>query len=304
MRKALTRKKNKKTRRHKGGQSRCLFTKTPDNEGLGNQLFLYAVALGTLGTKADTISLCKIAPAASLHNPAKNYRNMFNGTKVNEANVKQRLNAAKNVGSSKNLNSVNGNARIPVSLYQGYDRVADSILKVKDNLIRNEFSKPEYKEIFQKDSQKTAFMHVRLGDYKERGWSESFTYYDGAIVELFKRAPHLETIYILSDTIEECLKRKDGWQKSVPGKELIFVGSDTKPMNELQTLYIMMNCLGGAVLSASTFSAWGAMLGPDTNPNSTIIYTINWSFIHNYESVEDKENPWNFPARWIKYPSK
>lgn len=304
MLRALTRKKNRKTRRHKGGKTRCLFTKVPDNEGLGNQLFLYAVALGTLGTKADTISLCKIAPTVSQHNPAKNYRNLFNGTKVNEANVKQRLNAAKNVGSSKNLRAVNGNARIPVSLYQDCQRVANSILKVKDNLIRNEFSKPEYKKLFQKDPLKTAFMHIRLGDYKEIGWALSFAYYDGAFIELFKRDPALTTIFIVSDRINECIQQRDTWEKSVPGKEIIFVGSDTKPMNELQTLYIMMNCLGGAILSQSTYSSWGAMLGPDTNPKSTIIYPRSWWFAHTIKDERDKENPWNFPARWIKYPSK
>ena len=53
-----------------------------------------------------------------------------------------------------------------------------------------------------------------------------------------------------------------------------------------------MQCRGGAVLSGSTFSAWGALLGPNENPESLIIYPATM------QHLSGSKNPMSFPDRW------
>ena len=57
-------------------------------------------------------------------------------------------------------------------------------------------------------------------------------------------------------------------------------------MNELHTLYCMIKCKGGAVISNSTFSWWGAILGE----NNKVVYPKNW-----YGDAK----PTLFPEGWI-----
>jgi len=52
--------------------------------------------------------------------------------------------------------------------------------------------------------------------------------------------------------------------------------------------------MGGAIISSSTFSCWGAYLGPNENSDSTIIYpNINPWDSSNTPNVNE------FPSRWI-----
>ena len=41
-------------------------------------------------------------------------------------------------------------------------------------------------------------------------------------------------------------------------------------------MYLMSLCKGGAIISNSTFSSWGAILGADEMPDSIIIYPKAW----------------------------
>jgi hypothetical protein len=66
-------------------------------------------------------------------------------------------------------------------------------------------------------------------------------------------------------------------------------------LNELQTLYAMMLCEAGAVISNSTFSSWGAMLGADKNTKSTIVYSKTWITAFPGEPP----NPLRFREEWI-----
>ena len=89
----------------------------------------------------------------------------------------------------------------------------------------------------------------------------------------------VEKIYLLSDDLEWCKKKFDGLGL-IPFEE----------EDELKTLYLMSLCKGGAVISPSTFSAWGAILGPDENKKATIVYPNKW--------IEGKKNRLDFPAWW------
>jgi hypothetical protein len=255
-----------------------MFVQPVDNEGLGNELYRYGMGLG--GKKSDMI-LCKLLQKKRQHNPVKNYRELFNGINYEEKN--DRVQKAKNVVNPANAPE-SGNAKIPYSSWQGYHYVKDAIDMVKDNLMRNEFEKYKEHYTFYHEPSKTAFMHVRLGDYEATGWAIPFTFYDRALELLFEKAPHIGHLMVLSDDIKKC---EEYWSNK---PKLEFV----KDKNELQSLYIMMKCEAGAILSASTYSSWGAFLGADRKaqhePKPVIIYPTPW--LHN------DPFPMKFPDWW------
>lgn len=270
------------TRKLRGGNTRCMFIQPVDNEGLGNELYRYAMGLGAL---QPDMTLCKLPQQKIQHNPVKNYRRLFNGVMYNR---NARVNAAKNVIKPSNT-PAEGNGKIPYASWQGYHYVEGAIDKVKDNLIRNEFRKFPERYTFEYDSSTTAFMHIRLKDYEETGWALPFSYYERALEKLFQKSSSIEKVLVVSDNIQKC---KDYFhEKQTPN--LIFIeGKD-----ELQTLYIMMKCEAGAIISPSTFSSWGAMLGADRKQSKPpIIYPSPW--------LHFNEDTMNFPDWWIKLPTQ
>lgn len=268
------------TRKLRGGQTRCMFIQPVDNEGLGNELYRYAMGLGAL---QPDMTLCKLPQKEIQHNPVKNYRRLFNGRMYNR---NARVNAAKNVINPKNT-PPEGNGKIPYASWQGYNYVEGAIDKVKDNLVRNEFRKFPERYTFEYDSSTTAFMHIRLKDYEETGWALPFSYYERALKRLFQESPSIERVLVVSDNIQKC---KDYFHEK---PKLIFIeGKD-----ELQTLYMMMKCEAGAIISPSTFSSWGAMLGADRKQSRPpIIYPSPW--------LHFNEDTMNFPDWWIKLPTQ
>jgi len=135
----------------------------------------------------------------------------------------------------------------------------------------------------------TAFIHVRQGDYKKLSWEQPDTYYINALTKLNELDTDnaIETILIFSDNISWCETQMDKWRNIAPKKKI-----ETKDADELQTLYMMMQCKAGAIISGSTFSAWGAMLGANENPKSIILYPKNIRQFHG------ATNPMAFPDRW------
>ena len=278
-------KSHMKTRKIRGGQTRCMFVQPVDNEGLGNELYRYAMGLGAL---QPNMTLCKLPQKKRQHNPVKNYRELFNGIKYNKNG---RVNTAKNVVNPKNT-PAEGNGKIPYSSWQGYNYVDTAIDKVKDNLIRNEFSKYPEKYIFEYEPSTTAFMHIRLGDYESTGWALPFSYYDRALERLFQKAPSIERVLVVSDNIKKCKNYFHNSTTPFTSKLIFIEGKD-----ELQTLYMMMKCEGGAIISASTFSSWGAMLGADRKQSRPpIIYPSPW--------LHFEKDTMNFPDWWIKLPTQ
>jgi hypothetical protein len=160
------------------------------------------------------------------------------------------------------------------SLYHSYKPITKAI-----PVIRKDFKKV-FAEKFPdfSISPESAFVHVRRGDYTKVYSNNMPTvkYYKSGI-ELLKNAG-IEEIYLLSDDMEWCKKHLSGM--------------DLKPFegDELKTLYLMSMCKAGAVISPSTYSAWGCILGPDENKKSVIVYPKNW--------LGETNNPHGWPARW------
>ena len=95
------------------------------------------------------------------------------------------------------------------------------------------------------------FMHVRLGDYKilAHHQVDLTNYYTFCLKQI---APG-STVVFFSDEPELCA---DMFKEMVEGIGLTFQIFDSK--DEVESLYAMSLCKGGAIVANSTFSWWGA----------------------------------------------
>jgi hypothetical protein len=266
----------KNTRKHKikyrgGSQDQCIYVDLGTDEGLGNQLFMYANALVEHSKKH--LPLCVVKSKSNPHTK-RNYRNILNGKKLNATNK-----------TNKNTIVISQNYRV----YQNYNKIKDIIPKLKSILLKNEFNKDSYKEYRNLiNSPTTAFMHVRRGDKLNRSQDLQPSYFTKGLIELSKNN-NIKTIYIFSDDIEWCKNNDSLWKSTVTDKNIKYF--DNK--DELIVLYVMLLCEAGALLSNSTFGMWGAMLGADMNPNSIIVYNSK------PKDFPGQTNPIQFPERWI-----
>jgi hypothetical protein len=308
--------RKRKTKRHTrargmyiGGQgpNKCLFISMLGGEGLGNQLFVFAA--GLVAQKKTGLPICVLLSKDNPHTK-NSYENLFKSPNVHtmkEEDIKSRLNTANNIlnvpdfhgtGTWSNANikynsASPNNAKLRNRLFQNYTAIVKVIPDVKAILMANEFSKkPVYKDIEKATPDGSAFIHVRRGDYVGRQWALEADYYLRGMNELNKD-PKVKKICIISNEID--------WCKNVPwvtDRPIEYYDST----NELEAIYKMMMCTAGAVISASTFSAWGAMMGVDLNPSKNaetkIVYPKNWL---NYE--KDGSNIIRFPDTWTGIPN-
>ena len=313
-RKGQQQKENDKNTIRKGGDDPCIFINMIENEGLGNQLFIFAA--GLVASKKIGLPICLIR---SQKNPHTNntYKTLFkNPVDVQiidkEADMSDRIQAAETIlnipavqatgnWSRNNIKYDNAtkktNARMPFRHFQKYSAVEGVIDDVKRRLINKEFRMSKYHPIRNSTNPATsAFVHVRRGDYVGAGWDLKEDYYKRAVetlnAEAQKKNTDIKTLWIISTDRE--------WCESVWGKETDSL-KYFESKNELEALYKMMLCEAGAVISASTFSSWGAMMGPDRVVNSTIVYPLNWLTHDN-----DGDNPLSFPdhGKWIGIPNR
>lgn len=294
---------------------RCVFVRMINDEGLGNQLFYLAaglVALNKIETEIGPkrMSLC-VVPAKTNKHTSNNYEHIFNFPPrvkvISDSEARPRIDAGQRVlnlsdvqatakwsnANVKYNSSSNKNAVVPDRLYQNYSAVQSVIPTVKEILLKNEFERESTKSAYEKITHTTpdgsAFIHVRRGDYEEKGWELDKDFYVRGMAELNKD-PNVQKICVISNEIDWC--KKIPWTTDKP---IEYYDSE----NELEVLYKMMVCSAGAVISASTFGAWGAMLGADMNPTSTVVYPVSW-LTHD----ADGDNPLDFPPRWKGIPNK
>lgn len=297
-----SRRKNKKrgTRRlkkHRGGSSeeeKCLFVSFPPDSGVGNLLFVYAAAV-VVKQKIGT-QLC-LLPYTNKHSQ-NDYRTILfkQGKPVEKSSVAERLEGAKRLVGEMKLDSTKGhkdweytpasensrrNTVIGDAYFQNYPGIKTAI-----PILRKDFGEvfaeryPGFKETIKPTS---AFLHIRIGDYGHT-LSLNNDYYTRGL-SMLDADTNITDIYIISDDMEWC--KKQGFSSS----KLRWFDNPEDMKDEIKTLYLMSLCLGGACISSSTFSTWGAILGADQNETSTIIYPSSW--VTGSQSSELK-----FPARW------
>lgn len=308
-RKRKTKRRTRARRMYIGGQglNKCLFISMLGGEGLGNQLFIFAA--GLVAQKKTGLPMCVVLSKGNPHTTSS-YENLFQLPNVHimkEGDTKSRMNTANSILNAPNLHGTGpwsnanikynasspNNAKLANRLYQNYTAIIKVIPDVKAALMGNEFSKkPVYKDIEKATPDGSAFIHVRRGDYVTLNWVLEADYYLRGMSEL-NNDPSVKKIWIISNDLD--------WCKNVPWKTdrpIEYYDST----NELEALYKMMLCTAGAVISASTFSAWGAIMGVDLSPSKNdktkIVYPLNWLTM-----AEDGLNPIRFPDTWMGIPN-
>jgi hypothetical protein len=253
--------------------------------GLGNQLYVYAAAL-TVKRKIG-LPLCLLPWKGNPHSNIDYVVELFKeGKPVDAEAMKGRMNVSKKVlekvrnphnkWANENINANDTiNATLSGAFFQSYSSIKSVIPDMRASFAKT--FKEKYPD-FKVDSAKSAFMHVRRGDYG--GVSLPVDYYNRGLA-LLDPSEQIKDIYILSDDTGWCKE-----QQWVTGKNKIFF----EEKDELKTMYLMSLCLAGALISASTFSSWGAILGADQNPDSVIVYPAGW--------ITGPSSQIQFPERW------
>jgi hypothetical protein len=284
-RRRKTKRNNAKGNVYIGGDpsNPCIIVNLAVKAGLGNQLFIYSA--GIVASKKIGLPMC-ILPVVDNFHSSTNYRSLFKqGSPVEIANMQNRLNKATKIHEniqqsahgrwSKNNLPTNKSRNIAMKgiYYQNYESIKTAIPQVRIDLTE-EFKKryPDLEKTAFKNTtkDKTLFMHVRKGDTTPKSLPSE--YYTKAI-DIVNGVPTITTIYILSDDIPYCQGELESkrWQ---PKAEIRWIDD---PKDELKTLYLMSMCKGGAIMSSSTYSCWGAFLGPDEVENSVILYPLKWA---------------------------
>jgi hypothetical protein len=292
-------KKNRRTRRQRdhsrgffiGGEGgdKCIFV--PLGGGLGNQMYVYAASI-TVKNKLG-LPLC-ILPIRDNKRSETDYRKILfkQGRPIEPEEIGSRMNAAtkvlnavKNPHNEWNSTQLSANTSKNVLLaggfFQSYNSIKSAIPTIRADC--KEVFEERYVGFKDKIAPSSAFIHVRKGDYGSA--SLAADYYKRGLL-ILEAVPEITDIYILSDDIAWC--KEQGF--SSPKLRWFDNPEDSK--DELKAMYLMTLCLGGACISASTFSSWGAILGADQNEKSTIIYPKKWSISHSNSSAQ------KFPARW------
>ena len=304
--------KTRRRRTYRGGNSeqRYLIVQMIPDEGLGNALFIFAAGL----VAQEKFGLTMILVPATHNKHTKNdYRTVFEVKDkvqiMDAAEAKPLIDAGEPIlhitdGHSwatwhkddmKYDASSGKHAVLPMRFYQNYPEVRSVVPAVKEIMMKNEFSKNAvYRELEKATPEGSAFIHVRRGDFLEKGWQLEEDYYVRGLAELNKD-PTVKHIWVLSHDLD--------WSKKIPwttDRPIDYYDSS----NELEVLYKMMLCTAGAVTSASSFSSWGAMMGVELSlsksANTKIVYPRNW-----FGSADlHYNNPLRFPERWIGIKKK
>ena len=266
------------------GEDKCIFV--PLHGGLGNQMFIYAAAIMVKNKKG--IPLCILPSGNNPHKASSDYTKTLykQGTSVDPESVKERMKVSKSVLdkiTNPHNTWVNGNidgnatanATLNCTFFQSYSSILPVIPTIREDCAK--VFQETYPDV-KIDSDGSAFMHVRRGDYGGR--SLSADYYNRGLAEL-DSISKLKDVYIVSDDMGWCKSQE--WKTA---KKIIFF----EDPDELKTMYMMSLCLAGAIISASSFSTWGAILGADKNPESVILYPTSW--------ITGPSTQLQFPARW------
>lgn len=259
--------------------------------GLGNQLYIYTAGVMFKRTWNVPIYL-KLRPEFAFMHTRVDYRpilfNDFESVDANnpifqdviDANVQQKdpVHRFWDAWSPHNLPASNKYIFLETQWYQDFKSIEPAIGEVREKVLermRNRFKDTGVDE-------GSAFLHVRRGDYtnaENAAYLLDNDYYVPAIEKL-NTQPNIKTINIFSDDILWC--KQQGW---VSAKNIRYIDEP----DEMKSLYMMSLCDQGAVISNSTFSTWGAILGPYTN-GSIVVYPSKW--LYGAET--------SFPSSWIR----
>lgn len=256
--------------------------------GLGNQLFVYAGALSLKNKFGVPVYLLQDAASAKKHSKT-DYRDYMKDMIAIDDSEEIVRSAKKFTFSDPgpytdyNVNEIPVGEDVYILFehlhFQNFRTIVNVIPSIKASLIpllKAKYGAPTI------DGSSTAFIHVRHGDYlttkhNNIGVAVPNEYYISGL-EILNNSDDITTIYVFSDDIEWC--KKQSWNTN---KDLVYFDDP----DELKTLYMMSQCWAGAVISNSTFSLWGTLLG-SYEKTDIIVYPTSEYFVK------------NLPTSWIK----
>ena len=245
--------------------------------GLGNQLFQYAAALQISQALRRPVIL---SPVQLNKHSMKDYRKtLYKRLKtVDTIDVPHIM----SLEAYTAWDPVDYNVPYSVGL-RGYFQYLPTIIPVLPTVCADlrEFLKPQCLKMAEKyyirEPNNYGFIHVRRGDYvaSKQGthWVMGVEYY----IEALKHAKHIKTWFVLSDDAAWCRK-----QDCFTPFEIV-----DEP-GELDGMALMSLCNGAGIIGNSTYSWWGAMIGPE-NWRGTVVYPSKWYA---------EEEPNLFPEGW------
>lgn len=241
--------------------------------GLGNQLFQYAAALAV--KKHLSLPIYFVMFEENVHNTlGHNYTELFDGNL--HTTVPEDAEIVYNQYSSfEPWNPAFLQAR--TIFLNGYFQYLPALINVIPEIKQNFLTALRKKTGTRGSFYNTAFVHVRRGDYllnPTYHWVQPVSYYEEGM-----RIIAAKKWFVFSDDVEWC--RKQACFDSAQ----IFDEPD-----ELVVLELMASCKGGAVISNSSFSWWGAILGG----TERVVYPELWSEMH---------KPVLFPSTWVELSS-
>ena len=135
--------------------------------------------------------------------------------------------------------------------WQASDYVSDSFKASWDAVAEKDTLLKRWHLETKEQRAKTAFIHVRLGDYKilPHHQVNLLSYFCSAI----QRLPADTRFLVFSDSIEEA----KAYEVFKDHDRCVFVDE----LEEYNTLFLMSRCQAGAITANSTFSWWGAFFG-------------------------------------------
>lgn len=230
--------------------------------GLGNQIFQYAAALAVRTVMEDSRIL--FLTSENKHS-TQNYFHLFrSGSQLREPIP---IGNRYFQGDAFEAWNPKAYAKYKEIFLYGYFQFIPAIYPIIPQIQR------EFGITYKIDA---AFIHVRRGDYLEHPtlhWVQPASYYE----EGMKRIG-AERWLLFSDDLDWC-RQQPCFQRS----DLTFV----EEKDEVECLRMMAGCKQGALISNSTFSYWGAMLGD----LDCVVYPKKW-----YGDA----SPILFPEGWME----
>jgi len=239
------------------------------SDGLGNRLFQYACAKSYSDKYNKELVFFLPRTKATSHGTYTNMFKLFPNTRIIETDISWNEIDEKDYYTYEPIEYVKEKLVIRGSR-QSYQYFKDtSITPSFENIISSE--RLEYlNNTYLKNRELLFFIHLRLGDYKYLPHYQINlpAYYEKAM----KLIPENAEVIVFSDEPEVATQ--------------VFPNLNVcKENSEIEVLYLMSQCLLGAIAANSTFSYWGSYFAHQKNINHIAIFPYKlMNTDHNFSS--------------------
>jgi hypothetical protein len=258
--------------------------------GLGNQLFQYAAGLATASILGGELWLTPTQE--NKHSGADHRQTLYTRGKAIGVDGYPPLNTVFKQQSDAfavwSPSEYQGYSSVTLKgFYQYLPAVESQISLIRSDLFQSLANiRSNLRQKYRlHNPRQTCFLHVRRGDYvtspSNTHWNHDESYYLPALQLIKQRMSGPKRWIVVSDDTDWC--KQQPWLNIKPF-EIV-----DEP-EELNGLMLMSMCEGGAIITNSTFSWWGAILGCGSQ-GAPVIYPSKW-----YKDAQ----PQLFPSSWTR----